>query len=260
MTEEIQKLAGKIARLERTNKIIFFLVVILILSVCIFEVSGLFSQFITPTSSENKGTVLETLTAKQIVVVDKQNKERIKLSINEQGEAEIGLVGIDSNVGIRIGTFGGGVISGIVMEGYNGSRIEMTTNNLSITFWEGGKLRAYYGSNEFGFSDEKGAQRIRAGSDDGNGKPFMELMGSGVTLETIIENEKLKKQPDRQDILFGFRDNSQPYIELGGPAKSGLTLGATSLESPKTGVVTEQPAGSITIFDRDGKVLWDVPQ
>jgi hypothetical protein len=36
-------------------------------------------------------------------------------------------------------------------------------------------------------------------------------------------------------------------------------LGSTALENTKTGAVTSQPASSLTLFDKEGKVLWRAP-
>lgn len=73
----------------------------------------------------------------------------------------------------------------------------------------------------------------------------------------LLEKAKPPKETDYFEI--GFEENGEPFVNLRGKGSNGVTLGATSLVSTKTGVVTQKPAGSITIFDSVGKVLWDVP-
>jgi hypothetical protein len=54
---------------------------------------------------------------------------------------------------------------------------------------------------------------------------------------------------------------SSKTVELRDP-DTGLTravLGSTELENTKTGAVTTQPVSSLTLFDKEGKVLFRAP-
>lgn len=256
---------GKFQRVLNNTKFSFPIAIIALLIAVASLVISLFdirilrspSQFSISAITENSGTVLEVLTAKQFVVVDEQGKERIKLHV-DNGIANIEVLGADSDrgggVNIQTSADGDSNITFDLDELGGGGLIQ----NNSLRFWNG-KESAHYSADGFSFFDKEGAVRMQAGTNDDNGRPFIKLSGSGVTLDKILENEKQKEKHDWMDISFGFGNNSQPYIELNGLGESGITLGTKKLESLKTGTVTEKPAGSITIFDKVGRVLWDAP-
>lgn len=54
--------------------------------------------------------------------------------------------------------------------------------------------------------------------------------------------------------------NGQPAFKLTDEKGARAVLGYTTLERTATGVVEQRPASSLVLFDKEGKVLWKVPQ
>jgi hypothetical protein len=131
----------------------------------------------------------------------------------------------------------------------------------------GGKMRALLtlrdGNPSLMFSDAAGEVRVHLTLLDGNPSlSFSDAAGKSRVELSVFEGHPHLVFYDaagkvRADLSV-FDGN--PSLELSDKAGvSRAVLGATSLNTIKTGEVTTRPESSLVLFDKDGKVMWIAP-
>jgi hypothetical protein len=58
---------------------------------------------------------------------------------------------------------------------------------------------------------------------------------------------------------FGLSPNGDPKLSLYEKGNLRAVLGTTELQTTRTGQTVKRPASSLVFFDKEEKVLWQVP-
>jgi hypothetical protein len=113
----------------------------------------------------------------------------------------------------------------------NPKKLELRFNNSSTSFSDGGLF----------MFDGKGDQIIGLGSPLG-AEPFLQLFGS-----------------NRSTIRLDATQEIGPAVTITDEQGFSQVLGSASLQTTRTGEQHRTSAASLTLFGKDGKVLWSAP-
>jgi hypothetical protein len=93
------------------------------------------------------------------------------------------------------------------------------------------------------------------------------LSTHGLMIDTLDGSVLLNATPELFGLNLFSKDGNLQLSTVGGPAlrlndaegKLRAVVGASQLETTRTGAVETRPASSLVLFDKNGKVLWSAP-
>ena len=79
---------------------------------------------------------------------------------------------------------------------------------------------------------------------------------------TILIPKALKLVDKQLDVRLyaALREDDSPIVSLSDGTRTRAALGVIPLETIKTGATSRTSPSSLTLFDKEGKVLWRMPQ
>jgi hypothetical protein len=89
---------------------------------------------------------------------------------------------------------------------------------------------------------------------------IIEYWGSRLSEQQWQAQNICSYLPDPPCTNLGLDENGEPSLAFSDDQSVGrCVLGSTSLEHKKTGMVKKRSVSSLVLFDKDRKVIWNVP-
>jgi hypothetical protein len=213
---------------------------------------------------DSTGNVRTALIPSSLMLWDATGRIRTTLEVDSQNKVTLSLFGgkmleggatlsvdEDGALSLFLSEKGAGKVritgTGVVLVDKNGQiRAELTLGpDGQPASWfrdKDGKTRAYLGL----LPDGSGALTLL--DDHGKFRATLDLLG-------LV----LYDQSNKQRAVLAVTKDGPGLNLLDGSRIVRATLGSTSLEKERTGVVETRPPSSLVLFDKDGKVVWKAP-